>query len=85
MNKIILVCYYKESISYEEIAIIRKEVDRSIKGEDILFYLVPTTDDVRIECINPKLVSEDDYKIVKEKLETINSDLDKLLVKLNAN
>lgn len=43
----------------ESAQLIRKNLDRY---DDIIFYIIPTEDEHRVECINPKLVNEEEYK-----------------------
>ena len=85
MNKIILVCYFNvagltSEEAYELIKKIKKEL---ISSTDIIHYVVPIFEgDNRIECINPVIVSEVDYKLVKEKLDKITKDFEESLERI---
>ena len=81
-EKLILVIYYNiANIDDAEIPEILQNVSKSCefaKDDSILFFLVPVYDsETRIECINPKLVSEDEYQQAKGACEKIKEILDK--------
>lgn len=49
------------------------------KDDNILFYIVPVTEhDNKIECLNPKLVSEQDFLEAKKALSIIQEKLNSL-------
>lgn len=72
MEKIILVFYLKIGNMSEENAVsiiekFRLELERE---ENIIYYIIPIRDgETKVECINPKLVSEEDYQQAKKVLE----------------
>lgn len=40
------------------------------KGDEMIHYYIPIRDgETRVECINPKLVSDEDYQMAKESLD----------------
>lgn len=79
MDKIILVFYIniakmspRDVDEYMER--VRKHVDSH--DETILNYIIPIRDgDNHVECLNPKLVSEDDYAKAKEALDALTEKL----------
>lgn len=59
-----------------------KEIFKSYatQGNVTIFYLANfDTINTNIECINPKLVTQDTYKEAENKLKLLNDELDKLL------
>jgi len=87
MNKIILVCYVNTAglttqEAYEVIKKVRKELNL-FHVEDIIHYVIPNTiGDSRIECINPTIVSEVDYSLVKKRLDKITKDFEESLERI---
>lgn len=82
MEKTILVCYFNVgNIKAEDIAEYVKKISKVLpKDEGLLHYLVPIkTGDSRIECVNPKVISEDEYAKVKEILDRNQSALNEIL------
>lgn len=75
MDKLILVIYVNVAKQSprdidETMQRVRDHLDP--KDENILSYYMPVfSGDNRVECINPKLVSEDDYVQAKEALDTM--------------
>ena len=73
MDKIILVFYINvgnrdNSEVYEFMDEIKTSLDP--KTEDIMRFLIPVrTGETRIKCINPKIVSKEDYEQAKDVLE----------------
>lgn len=73
MEKIILVFYVgvgnssghhiKEMID-QVITMLRKN-----KDEGIIHYIIPSKEETRIECINPRVISAEEFKSVKEILD----------------
>lgn len=51
------------------------------KDDNILYFIVPTRkhSDVKIECINPKLVTEHEYSDIKTKLESLEKGVKEFL------
>jgi len=80
MEKLVIVIYF--NIGYldnHEISQVAENItERLEKSDDILYFIVPSNE-YRIECINPKLVSEDDYKEAKLKLEETKLVLDNFI------
>ena len=86
MEKIILVHYlnYNATKSRQRI---REELGTYInfindrEKENIVNYVVPVTGETRIECINPKLVSQEEYSKALETLNTAKEQLAEFLSK----
>lgn len=74
MEKIILVYYiYIGDMNPVEVEDFIKQINESLSDiesqHNILSFIIPSrTEDTRIECINPKVVSEEDYKQAKKVL-----------------
>lgn len=83
MDKIILVIYiYVGEMSTEKAkGVLTRIVEKMQPSSDsILHYYIPVKKgESRIECINPKTVSEDEYKTVKEVLEKCKKKLNEYL------
>ncbi len=71
MDKLILV-YYVDigNLCPEDVdEYINKLIERN-KNENMVQYFVPVRDqETRIDCINPKLLPEDEYEEVREVIE----------------
>lgn len=73
MDKIILIFYIQ--IGKRPMDVIKQEIyefNLLIKerlGDDILYFIMPTTDVSHVDCVNPKLISGDEYSHVKDVLE----------------
>ena len=64
MNKIILVHYINSSRFDQNLL---KELSNSIQeqlGGEVLAYVLETNNESKVECINPKLISEEEYSEV---------------------
>lgn len=83
MEKIILAHYINVgNKSPMKVAEIMQEIRAVLqKDEDgIIHFLYPVTDqETRVDCINPKLVSEEDYQQAKNVLEKNQSIITRLL------
>ena len=46
--------------------------DNNCNDESIIHYVFPshTLDDVKVECVNPKLIESDEYSKIKERLDS---------------
>lgn len=82
MEKIILVHY----IGVGNLSV--KEVEQSLhkittellpKDDCVINYVIPTREETRVECLNPKLVSEEDYKQAKELLDRNQRIVDEII------
>ena len=73
MEKIILVVYVNVSnIKITKRAIFMKKVTNKLSKEEdgIISYFIPIENgETRIECLNPKLVSEEEFSKAKEILD----------------
>jgi hypothetical protein len=73
-EKLILIAYFRisEKSTKEQINKVIENLsvgfDQAFKDQYHCFYIPAYEGDTRIECINPKLVSEEDYKKAKEAL-----------------
>lgn len=76
MNKLILIFYYNNLLySAEQINQLKDSLDNIRKQEeDILCFLIPNKDvsDLKVECLNPKLVSKKEYNNAKRILLKID-------------
>jgi hypothetical protein len=87
MNKIILVHYINVgNVSPQRVSELLYDVSKSLAGQDdVLHYVYPITQgETRVDCINPKLVTGEEYKYVKEVL-SFNESLIKTIVGKNVN
>lgn len=83
MEKIILVYYINmynvdnEKIEYY-LGLVKEKI--FLQDDSIIQYFIPIRNgETRVECINPKLVSEEDYKEVKELLDKTKEKLNKII------
>jgi hypothetical protein len=87
MDKIILAHYINVgNVSPAKVAEIMGEISKSLVGQDeVLHYIYPITQgDTRVDCINPKLVTGEEYKYAKEVL-SFNEKLVKTIIDKNMN
>lgn len=82
MDKIILVHYVDVGSMdaarvHEHMLNIQKMLHR--EEQDTINYIIPIQGQTRIECLNPKLVSEEDYKQAKEILERNQKIVDEIV------
>lgn len=73
-NKIILVFYVNtKRMSLDETQAYLKEVADTVTFEEqdtLNYFIIPIKDgESRVECLNPKLVSKEDYKEAKKVLD----------------
>lgn len=73
VTPIIIVHYIKTNdLSYDEIREVVKSYKNNVATKELgscFCYFIPTEGETRVECINPKLVSENDYADAKAALE----------------
>ncbi len=87
MNKIILVHYIRVGNSSapkvdEILSRVRKHLVPA--DEDIISYVIPVKDEEsRVECINPRFVTEEEYESARRSLDKAQKALDEVLEKLN--
>ena len=84
MEKLIIVVYLgiKENDEFKVNEIIENFVNYSLpKDDDKQFFVIPTFGETRIECINPRLISGDEYSKVKEVLNNVETNLSDFLKK----
>ena len=80
MEKLILVVYLNTSEMTPEKSIMEMErishkVASAIEGENIIHFVIPSRE-TRVECINPRLVTENEYAKAKDTLKRINKILE---------
>lgn len=70
MEKIILVFYINVgNMESSDIGPWIKRIQDIVKNEETIQYFVPTRNgNTRIECLNPKLISQEEYGNVKDLL-----------------
>ena len=85
MDKLILVIYIGiNNLSTEEIDKLisryKKMMESQLK-EDMMVFFVPSkeVETYKIECINPKLLNEEEYQLAKDKLKILNQKIDKII------
>ena len=80
MEKLILVLYLNmNGVPNNEVDDYCKQVIEKIKNDDIIHYVIPVRNqETKVECINPKLVSEKGYEQAKIALESIVQQLTEL-------
>lgn len=81
MDKLILVYYVNiGTFNQSEVSQFMERFVKSVENKDMIQYYVPVRgENSRIECINPKLINEDEFKKVKETLDSYKSKLDEFL------
>ena len=87
MDKIILVHYIGVgNLSTKEVEQHLHKITTELlpKDDGVINYVIPTRGETRIECLNPKLVSEEDYKQAKELLDRNQKIVDDI-IKLKEN
>lgn len=72
MDKIILICYI--NVKGQSIKKIDETMtnlsDTFATNKNIIHYIIPIQQgDSKVECVNPKLVTEEEYKDVKKLME----------------
>ena len=67
-DKIILVCYIDVSEIDDSYTLeyLNRFSESLIFDESVLKLIIPNNEETRIECINPKLISDDEYAKVSE-------------------
>ena len=79
MEKIILIIYLNHS-NLSQLEFNQKLVDLKqmlgYNNVDVIHYIIPVNDSpTRVECINPKLVSSEEYQKAKNVLDEIEQKL----------
>lgn len=71
MEKIILVYYVNVGhMDYNDVSQHLKTISETFKDENMVQYFVPIKEgETRIDCLNPKLVTKEEYNNVKELLD----------------
>lgn len=71
MDKLIIVHYIdSRKMTPQDVAENIQKIIKNINlNDEYLTYFIPVESETRIECINPKLVSEEDYKQAREILD----------------
>lgn len=82
-DKLILVAYINISgINDADVSAFVTEAAHNLKPKEddsILFYVIPVRgEESRLECVNPKLVSEEEYEKAKLACEKISEKLKEL-------
>ena len=88
MNKIILIIYvgvkkYPKDRLNDILSNIAENL--SAANEEVYHYVFPDFDSTsfKVECVNPKFISQEEYKEIEAKLEEVKLNLQKTLNKLN--
>ncbi len=82
-DKLILVAYINiGNINDADVSTFVAETAQNLKPKEddsILFYVIPVRgEESRLECVNPKLVSEEEYEKAKRACEKITEKLKEL-------
>lgn len=80
MEKIILIFYFKKEEIDKSPEVISRFLN-DLKTQDILGIAIPTDGDNLVECVNPKMVSDEEYQKVKELVVKVKQDLENQLKK----
>jgi len=83
-DKIIVVFYINvKDLEPSDRAAFLNDVQEQVKSfedESVITWIIPSTDGKnRLECINPVLLNEEQYKEVEEKLDYIRSKYNELI------
>ncbi len=56
------------------------------KDSNVRFYFVPVRKDVipAMQCINPKMITGDEFKTIQRRLDNTNKKLNKIIKEINA-
>jgi len=80
MNKPILVCYVDvRGMSKREIFEHISNTSAHLSNRNNTMYFVPVNENNRIECINPVLITGEEYKHVQEILDESQNKLNEFL------
>lgn len=88
MDKMILVFnvgFDKEATIGEKHKILNQvgvHMGEYLKDEkDILYFILPTNDheEIKVECLNPKLMEPGEYMSIKERLDKISKDVEEFI------
>lgn len=79
-DTVILVFYLSTSVHIPQQV---EEMRKSIPTEVVTFF-IPTDGETRIECINPKMITGEEYVHVKKILDECQSNVNGLLLRLSA-
>jgi hypothetical protein len=83
MDKLILVFYIDVgNLASEDIPDYMKNISKNMVDENIINYIIPVRTETRVECLNPKLVSLEDYTKAKKILE-YNQDIVNKIIEQN--
>lgn len=85
-DKLILVHYIDTgNLINTEIPTFIEEVVKKISSDkdEHLSYFVPIKGESRVECINPKLIDKDEYKIHLKRLEKAEKEFYKVIDEIN--
>ena len=69
MSSKIVIVHYINTPSAESFLSAIKILERKLESEEILPYFIRTQGETRIECINPRLVTEEEYTEARNTLE----------------
>jgi hypothetical protein len=87
MDKIILAHYINVgNVSQDKVTELMAKISKSLVGQDdVLHYIYPIRQgDTRVDCINPKLVTGEEYKHAKDVL-SFNEKLVKTIIDKHMN
>lgn len=84
MDKVILVFYVNvDGLEPEDVESYMCNVRERLRDDNTTQYLIPVTNQqTKVECINPKLVSKEEYQGVREVLERQKESYDREINRL---
>jgi len=85
-DKLILVHYIDTgNLNNSEIPTFVEKVSKKISSDkdEHLSYFIPIKGESRVECINPKLIDKDEYKIHLKRLEKAEKEFYKAIESMN--
>lgn len=87
MEKLILVYYVAiDDMNSKDIDDYLRSLGEDFRNDEIIQYIIPIKHgESRIECLNPRLISEEDYKQAKELLERNQKIVDDLVKSFKTN
>lgn len=83
MEKIILIHYLNVgSMSMADCAVYKENYLKSLpKSEDVINYIVPIRGETKVECVNPRLMSDEEYAKATEAVKKCQDVVDNLVSK----
>ena len=85
-DKIFLVTYVgTDGRCSDEVMVIMDEISNHIRFDETVMHIIiptPDTSAIRVECINPRNVTDDGYADIMEKISTIQDNVSQIIEQL---